>query len=108
MMNHQYRYIKIFCLAILLYVKYSLLLSHVEDMILERGIDIYHETVRLWWNRSGPELAAKIGKNLFFYPKNIRTEDGFSRTFKGFCYYEIGGTTGKLSREKGRDVFVMV
>ncbi len=27
---------------------------------LERGIDICHETVRLWWNRFGPEFAGEI------------------------------------------------
>lgn len=68
MMNYQYRYIKnfpeIFRLAILLYVKYPLLLRHVEDMIFERGIDIYHETVRLWWNRFGPDQ-----KELNFLPQ---------------------------------------
>ena len=28
----------------------------------ERGIDISHETVRFWWNRFGPLLAAEIRK----------------------------------------------
>jgi transposase-like protein len=28
----------------------------------ERGIDISHETVRLWWNRFGPMFAAEIRK----------------------------------------------
>jgi hypothetical protein len=26
----------------------------VEDLLFERGIDVCHETVRLWWNRFGP------------------------------------------------------
>ena len=33
-------------LAVLLYVKYSLSLRNVEDLLAERGIDISHETVR--------------------------------------------------------------
>jgi putative transposase len=32
----------------------------VEDLLFERGIDICHETVRLWWNRFGPMFAAEI------------------------------------------------
>ena len=28
----------------------------------ERGIDIYYETVRFWWNRFGPMFAAEIRK----------------------------------------------
>ena len=32
----------------------------VEDLLFERGIDICHETVRLWWNRFGPMFAGEI------------------------------------------------
>lgn len=32
----------------------------MEDLLAERGIDIRHETVRLWWNRFGPMFAAEI------------------------------------------------
>ena len=35
-------------------------LRNVEDILAERGIDICHETVRLWWNRLGPIFAAEI------------------------------------------------
>jgi putative transposase len=37
-------------------------LRNVEDLLAERGIDICHETVRLWWNRFGPMFAAEIRK----------------------------------------------
>ena len=30
------------------------------DMMLERGVDICHETVRLSWNRFGPMFAAEF------------------------------------------------
>ena len=35
-------------------------LRNVEDLLAERGIDICHETVRLWWNRFGPMFAGEI------------------------------------------------
>jgi hypothetical protein len=41
-------------LAVMMYVRYPLSLRNVEDLLFERGIDICHETVRLWWNRFGP------------------------------------------------------
>jgi putative transposase len=44
----------------MMYVKYPLSLRNVEDLLHERGIDICHETVRLWWNRFGPMFAAEI------------------------------------------------
>ena len=43
-----------------MYVKYPLSRRNVEDLLFERGIDICHETVRLWWNRFGPMFAADI------------------------------------------------
>lgn len=47
-------------LAVLMYVRFPLSLWNVEDLLHERGIDLYHETVRLWWNRFGPMFAADI------------------------------------------------
>ena len=46
--------------VVMMYVKYPLSLRNVEDLLAERGIDICHETVRLWWNRFGPMFAAEI------------------------------------------------
>ena len=43
-----------------MYVKYPLSRRNVEDLLFERGIDICHETVRLWWNRFGPMFAGEI------------------------------------------------
>lgn len=47
-------------MVVMLYVRYPLSLRNVEDLLFERGIDICHETVRLWWNRFGPMFAADI------------------------------------------------
>ena len=44
----------------MMYVRYPLSLRQVEDLLFERGIDICHESVRLWWNRVGPMFAAEI------------------------------------------------
>lgn len=43
-----------------MYVNYPLSLRNVEYLPAERGIDICHETVRLWSNRFGPMFAAEI------------------------------------------------
>ena len=47
-------------LVVMMYVRYPLSLQNVEDLLFERGIDICHETVRLWWNRFGPMFAGEI------------------------------------------------
>jgi putative transposase len=47
-------------LVVMMYVRFPLSLRNVEDLLFERGIDICHETVRLWWNRFGPMFAGDI------------------------------------------------
>ena len=46
--------------VVMMYVRFPLSLRNVEDLLFERGIDICHETVRLWWNRFGPMFAGEI------------------------------------------------
>lgn len=47
-------------MAVMLYIRYPLSLRNVEDLLFERGVDIYYETVRFWWNRFGPLFVAMI------------------------------------------------
>ena len=47
-------------LVVMMYVRYALSLRNVEDLLVERGVDICHETVGLWWNRFGPMFASEI------------------------------------------------
>ena len=46
--------------GVLMYLRSPLSLRNVEDLLFERGIDICHETVRLWWNRFGPMFAGDV------------------------------------------------
>jgi len=47
-------------LVVMMYIRFPLSLRNVEDLLFERGIDLCHETVRLWWNRFGPIFAGNI------------------------------------------------
>ncbi len=47
-------------LAIMMYVCSPLSLRNVADLLLERGTEVSHETVRFWWQRFGPLFAAEI------------------------------------------------
>ena len=47
-------------LVVMMCVRDPLSLRNVEDLLFARGIDICHETVRLWWNRFGPMFAGEI------------------------------------------------
>ena len=63
-MKNPFRYFnsspEVIRLTVMRYIRYPLSLRQVEDILFERGIDICHETVRLWWNRFGPMFAAEI------------------------------------------------
>ena len=50
-------------LAVMLYVRFPLLLRNVEDLLHKRGIGISAETIWFWWNRFGPMFAAEIRRN---------------------------------------------
>ena len=46
-------------MPVMMYIRFLPSLRQVEDPLHERGIDICHETVRVWWNRFGPMFAAE-------------------------------------------------
>ena len=47
-------------LAVMIYVRLPLSLGNVEDLLHESGIEVSHETVRLWWMRFGPMFAGEV------------------------------------------------
>jgi hypothetical protein len=60
-------------LVVMMYVKYPLSLRNVEDLLFERGIDICHETVRLWcwvgrliWGGSRCSMSGRHLREPFF------------------------------------------
>ena len=61
-----FRYFKtsseIIRLAVMMYVRFTLLLRNGEDLLHEGGIDISYETVRFWLNRFVPLSAAEVRK----------------------------------------------
>ncbi len=53
---------EIFRQAIWLYLRFTLSLRDVEDLLAERGIEVSYETVRRWVNHFGPMIAADLRK----------------------------------------------
>ena len=56
----------------MLYIRYPLSLGNVEDLLFERGYDLCHETVRLWWNRFGPLFASQIRRKRVNRMRGVR------------------------------------
>ncbi|HXG99936.1 MAG TPA: DDE-type integrase/transposase/recombinase, partial [Sphingomicrobium sp.] len=69
-------------------------MRNVEDLLFERGIDICHETVRLWWNRFGPMFAADIRRLRIWCVRGFRQW----RWHLDEMYVRINGETHYLWR----------
>ena len=75
MTKNPFRYFKtspeIIQLAVMMYVRFPLSLRNVEDLLHERGIDVCHESVRLWVDRFGTHFASKIRKQRASYMRQV-------------------------------------
>lgn len=64
MSQNPFRYFKtsreVIQLAVMMYVRFPLSLRNVEDLLHERGVDVCHESIRLWVDRFGPVFAKQI------------------------------------------------
>ncbi|MEM9670189.1 MAG: IS6 family transposase [Pseudomonadota bacterium] len=75
MSKDPFRYFKtspeIIQLAVMMYVRFPLSLRNVEDLLHERGIDVCHESVRLWVDRFGTHFASKIRRQRASYMRQV-------------------------------------
>lgn len=46
--------------AVWLYVRFNLSLREVEEMLLERGVDVSYETIWRWTAKFGPQIARNL------------------------------------------------
>ena len=46
--------------AVWLHVRFNLSLREVEEMLLERGVDVSYETIRRWTAKFGPQIARNL------------------------------------------------
>jgi putative transposase len=46
--------------VVMLYIRFPQSLRNVEDLLFERGCDVFHQIARLWWNRFDPTFAGEI------------------------------------------------
>ncbi|MEG3147534.1 IS6 family transposase [Sphingomonas sp. RT2P30] len=58
--------------VVMMYVRFPLSLRNIEDLLFERGVDVCHETVRMWWNRFGPMFAGEIRRRRVNHMRGFR------------------------------------
>lgn len=85
-------------LAVMMYIRYPLSQRQVEDLLLERGIDICRDMVRLWWNRFGPIFASEIRNRRVQHRSYLRWRWHLDEVF-----VQISGKTYYLWRAVDRE-----
>src|SRR4029077_5470570 len=72
--------------AVRWYLRYSLSLRDVEELLNERGLEADHTTVWRWVQRYGPELEQRLRRHLKPSNKSWRVDETYIRG-KGRCFY---------------------
>jgi putative transposase len=97
-MSNPFRYFnsspEVMRVIVMMYARFPLSLRNVGDLLIERGIDICLETVRLWWNRFGPLFAADMRR------QRVSRMKGFLqwRWHRDVVFGKINGETHYLWR----------
>jgi IS6 family transposase len=81
--------------AVRWYLRYSLALRDVEELLEERGLAADHTTVWRWVQRYGPEMEQRIRPHLKPTNKSWRLDETYIRVKGRWCYlYRAIDSTG--------------
>ena len=81
--------------AVLWYLRYSLWLRDVEELLDERGLQADHTTVWSWVQRYAPELEQRLRRHLKPTNKSWRVDETYVRVKGRWCYlYRAIDSTG--------------
>ena len=72
--------------AVRWYLRYSLSLRNVEELLEERGLEADHTTVWRWVQRYGPELEKRLRRHLKPTNKSWRVDETYVRVQGCWCY----------------------
>jgi IS6 family transposase len=65
--------------AVRWYLRYSLSLRDVEELLAERGLEADHTTIWRWVQRYGPELEQRLRRHLKPTNKSWRVDETYIR-----------------------------
>ena len=81
--------------AVRWYLRYSLSLRDVEELLAERGLAADHTTIWRWVQRYGPELEQRLRRHLKPTNKSWRVDETYIRVQGSWCYlYRAIDSTG--------------
>jgi IS6 family transposase len=76
--------------AVRWYLRYSLSLRDVEELLKERGLEVDHTTVWRWLQRYGPELEERLRRHLKPTNKSWRVDEDL-RSSEGPLVLPVSG-----------------
>ena len=81
--------------AVRWYLRYSLSLRDVEELLAERGLQADHTTIWRWVQRYGPTLEQRLRRHLKPTNKSWRVDETYIRVKGRWCYlYRAIDSTG--------------
>jgi transposase-like protein len=81
--------------AVCWYLRYSLSLRDVEELLAERGLEADHTTIWRWVQCYGPALEQRLRRQLKPTNKSWRVDETYIRVKGGWCYlYRAIDSTG--------------
>jgi len=93
--------------AVRWYLRYSLSLRDVEELLIERGLGADHTTVWRWVQRYAPELEQRMRRHLKPTNKSWRVDETYIRIKGRWCYLyraiDSAGATIDFSLSARRD-----
>ena len=72
--------------AVRWYLRYSLSLRDVEELLVERGLEADHTTIWRWVQRYGPELDERLRRHLKPTNRSWRVDETYIRVNGRWCY----------------------
>ena len=72
--------------AVRWYLRYSLSLRDVEELLTERALEADHTTIWRWVQRYGPELEQRMRRHLKPTNKSWRVDETYVRVKGRWCY----------------------
>jgi IS6 family transposase len=72
--------------AVRWYLRYSLSLRNVEELLIERGLGADHTTVWRWVQRYAPEFERRMRRHLKSTNKSWRVDETYVRVKGRWCY----------------------
>ncbi len=65
--------------AVWLYYRFNLSLRDIEDLLALRGVNVTHESIRLWCNKFGPRYAHRLRRKHRGYGDTVFMDEVFVR-----------------------------